>query len=156
MNQYSIGISIHDATSVDASSIEEAKQLALEIFKENGYDVDQPHELYVNQIDKLYVIEADYPMSSWEGRFTEEELIDKFWDYALQDELYDSDYWYQQYFNNSSEDSKLTKKNWLKQVWTIEPPEWFNLSEIQEVWQIDIKEASQDDEVEDEKDSHSI
>ena len=145
MNQYSIGISIHDATSVDASSIEEAKQLALEIFKENGYDVDQPHELYVNQIDKLYVIEADYPMPSWEGRFTEEELIDKFWDYSLQDELYDSDYWYQQYVNNSSEDSKLTKKNWLKQVWTIEPPEWFTLDEIQQTWNVAIKEASQDD-----------
>lgn len=87
---------------------------------------------------KLYKIEGEDLLSTWTDHYTESELIDKFWDYALQDELYDSDYWYQQYLNNSSEDSKLTKKNWLKQVWTIEPPEWFNLTEIQEIWQIDI------------------
>ena len=78
----------------------------------------------------LYKIEGEDLLSSWTEHYTELELIDKFWDYALQDELYDSDYWYQQYVNNSSEDSKLSKKNWLKQVWTIEPLEWFNLSEI--------------------------
>ena len=87
---------------------------------------------------QLYKIEGEDLLSSWTEHYTELELIDKFWNYALQDELYDSDYWYQQYVNNSSKDSKLTKKNWLKQVWTIEPPEWFNLTEIQEVWQIDI------------------
>lgn len=87
---------------------------------------------------QLYKIEWADLLSTWTDHYTELELIDKFWDYVLQDELYDSDYWYQQYLNNSSEDSKLSKKNWLKQVWTIEPPEWFNLTEIQEIWQIDI------------------
>lgn len=143
MKQYSIGISIHDATSVDASSIEEAKQLALEIFKENGYDIDQPHELYVNQIDKLYVIEADYPMSSWDGRFTEEELLHKFWDYAIQDELYDEDYWYMQYVQKTN--STLTMQEWFDTVWTRILPEWFTLDEVQQTWDITIKEASQDD-----------
>lgn len=86
----------------------------------------------------LYKIEGEDLLSAWTEHYTELELIDKFWNYALQDELYDSDYWYQQYVNNADKGSKLSKKNWLKQVWTMEPPEWFNLTEIQEIWQIDI------------------
>ena len=90
------------------------------------------------QTAQLYKIEGADLLSSWTDYYTELELIDKFWDYALQDELYDADYCYQRYVNNADEGSKLSKKNWLKQVWTMEPPEWFNLTEIQEIWQIDI------------------
>lgn len=41
---------------------------------------------------QLYKIEGEDLLSSWTEHYTELELIDKFWNYALQDELYDSDY----------------------------------------------------------------
>lgn len=143
MKQYSISITIEDTTSVDASSTEEAKQLALEIFKESGYDISRPYELYINRVDKLYVIEADDPLPSWDGKFTESELLEKFWDYALRDELYDKDYWYEQYVQKTH--SGLTKQKWLKFIWTRHLPEWFTLDEIQEAWGITIREAIDSD-----------
>ena len=39
MKEYEVAITVTDVTSVDASSEEEAKQLAWDIFKENGYDM---------------------------------------------------------------------------------------------------------------------
>ena len=45
MKEYEVAITITDVTSVDASSREEAYEIAKDIFKENGYDLDRAYEL---------------------------------------------------------------------------------------------------------------
>lgn len=45
MKEYEVAITITDVTSVDASSQEEAYEIAKDIFKENGYDLDRDYEL---------------------------------------------------------------------------------------------------------------
>lgn len=47
MKQYEVAITITDVTSVDASSEEEAYEIARDIFKEDGYDLDRAYELDV-------------------------------------------------------------------------------------------------------------
>lgn len=45
MKEYEVAITITDVTSVDASSQEEAYEIAKDIFKESGYDLDRAYEL---------------------------------------------------------------------------------------------------------------
>lgn len=54
MKEYEIAITITDVTSVDASSKEEAIQIAEDIFRENGYDLDRAYEIDIIGHDKGY------------------------------------------------------------------------------------------------------
>lgn len=56
-------------------------------------------------------------LPSWEGKFTESELREKFWDYAQDEELYEAAY-------------------------DGEPiPDWFDLAEIAGVWDVRLEEV---------------
>lgn len=52
MKEYHVALIVRDCTSVDAESEAEAKQIAIDIFKENGYDMDRGYEL---EIEEPYV-----------------------------------------------------------------------------------------------------
>ena len=54
MKEYHVTLIIRDYTSVDAKSEAEAKQIAIDIFKESGYDMDRDYEL---EIEEPYVDE---------------------------------------------------------------------------------------------------
>lgn len=53
MKEYEIAITITDVTSVDAETEEEALEIARDIFKENGYDLDRDYELDVIGIEEI-------------------------------------------------------------------------------------------------------
>ena len=52
MKEYHVTLIIRDCTSVDAESEAEAKQIAIDIFKENGYNMDRGYELEIEEGDK--------------------------------------------------------------------------------------------------------
>lgn len=52
MKEYHITLIIRDCTSVDAESEAEAKQIAIDIFKESGYDMDRGYELGIEEVDE--------------------------------------------------------------------------------------------------------
>ncbi len=56
----------------------------------------------------------------------------------MEDRIYNSDYWYEQYVERISMEEPLIKSKWLKHVWALYPPQWFDLEEIKAVWEIDI------------------
>lgn len=53
MKNYHVTLVIRDCTSVDAASEAEAKQIAIDIFKENGYDMDRGYELEIEEGDDV-------------------------------------------------------------------------------------------------------
>ena len=55
MKEYHVTLVIRDCTSVDAESEAEAKQIAIDIFKENGYDMDRGYELEIEEGDDVQV-----------------------------------------------------------------------------------------------------
>ena len=135
---YMVDLVIKDTVFVDANNEQEAEELARDIFKKTKYYVHSNQKLSIKPCNKLYKIESSHMLPSWEEYYTESELIDKFWDYAVRDEMYDSDYWYSQYVTSVGTQEPLSKSKWLKHVWTLYPPKWFNLIEIQDVWEINI------------------
>ena len=52
MKEYHVTLIIRDCTSVDAESEAEAKQIAIDIFKESGYDMDRGYELEIEDKDE--------------------------------------------------------------------------------------------------------
>ena len=52
MKEYHVTLTIRDCTSVDAESEAEAKQIAIDIFKESGYDMDSVYELEIEDEDE--------------------------------------------------------------------------------------------------------
>lgn len=62
-----------------------------------------------------YNIIASDPLATWGETYTEPELIAKFWGYAVDQELFDE-----------ARDYAIV-------------PEWFNLVEIQETWQLELQ-----------------
>ena len=52
MKEYHVTLIIRDYTSVDAESEIEAKQIAIDIFKENGYDMDRDYKLEIECVDE--------------------------------------------------------------------------------------------------------
>ena len=52
MKEYHVTLTIRDFTIVDAESEAEAKQIAIDIFKESGYDMDSVYELEIEDEDE--------------------------------------------------------------------------------------------------------
>lgn len=120
LKQYTITLTYKDTTSVDASNEAEAKQIALEVFNENKpeFRVD---ELEVYTSEPLYVVVAPDALSSWEEPQTKEEILFNFWGKAKDEGLY------------NDEVMKLLPED--------SAPEWFTFEEIEDTWQVEIKEA---------------
>ena len=55
MKEYHVTLVAGDCTSVDAESEAEAKQIAIDIFEENGYDMDRGYELEIEEGDGEYL-----------------------------------------------------------------------------------------------------
>ena len=49
MKTYEITLIIRDCTSVDADTEAEAKQIAIDIFTENGYDLERPYQFEITE-----------------------------------------------------------------------------------------------------------
>jgi len=50
MKMYEVTLIIHDCTNVDAENEDEARDLAIDIFKQEGYDLGRSYELEVEEI----------------------------------------------------------------------------------------------------------
>ena len=138
MKHYIVKLVVRDLTSVHANNEQEAKQIARNIFEESGHNLHFNHKISIEHWEQMYRIDSPHKLPFWDGHYTEAELIEKFWREAVEDGTYDSDYWYERYVERISMKEPLIKSKWLKHVWALYPPQWFDLEEIKAVWEINI------------------